>query len=198
MDSLPGNLDSRTAEPGASSYLTAENQRTREALCLSRRLTGRPWVKCDLRSLKALSVLLLLLYAPPSISNEEIWPPFQFLFLKALHPNCKRFMVGHGSKRPSTYSGNLLAGSSDTLEGVQSWRERDQVHGRESAPGLAQEDMRSCTLALRTGHDGEASSLGRSPRGSSYGPRPLCRTAPPSAGSGSSQPAGSPRDNGEL
>lgn len=89
-------------------------------------------------------------------------------------------------------------GSSDTLEGVQSWRERDPVHGRESVPGLAQEDTRPCTLALRTGHDGEASSLGRSPRGSSYGPRPRCQIIPPSADFGSSQPVDSPRGNGEL
>lgn len=141
----------------------------------------------------------------PSISNAEVaclpaspalgTPGDSSHQLLSTHCECGG---GHRNKWPRTHSGNLPVGSSDTLEGVQSWRERDQVHGRESGPGLAQEDSRPCTLALRTGCDGEASSLGRSPRGSSYGPRPPCRTALPSAGSGSSRPVGSPRGSGGL
>lgn len=197
--SLPRSLELRT-ELGASADLTVENRRPREARCLPHRLPARPRVKRDwnLWSFKAPSCTLATALCSPRISDEEMQPPFQLLPSGPHHSTNRKHCGGRGSQRPRTYSGSLPVESSDILEGARSWRERDQVRGRESVPGLAPEDTRPCTPALRTGRDGEASSLGRSPRGPSYGPRLPSRTAPPSAGSGSSQPAGSPRGSGEL
>lgn len=97
------------------------------------------------------------------------------------------------------YSVNLPVDSSDTLEGVQSWRERDQVHGRVSGQEAGPQEAQVLTSpGLRTGHEDEASFLVTGWAGSSSWLRPPCQTVLLSGGSGFSQPVGSPRGNGEL